>query len=149
LEAYFCSLSPAVVLKLKLKDNRKVIKMINIHQQITFLPTTCMQQVERFYQGVLKLEKILEQEDCVIFKSAESAYIGFCRRQATQDPDRILLTLVTDHVDAFYQQLADQGIECEGKPVLNEKYKIYHFFVKDPNGYRVEIQKFLNPFDGR
>jgi len=30
------------------------------------------------------------------------------------------------------------------KPSVNERFGIYHFFLKDPDGHRVEIQKFLD-----
>ena len=30
-------------------------------------------------------------------------------------------------------------------PALNPEYGIYHCFLRDPNGYLVEIQRFLDP----
>ncbi len=123
--------------------------MINIQQQITFLPTTDLTLVEAFYCGSLSLTKVLDQGDCVIFKTTDTAYIGFCNRKLDVKPVHVILTLVTDQVVEFYDQLQNKGITCEAPPKLNEKYQIFHFFVKDPNGYLVEIQQFIDGFDGR
>ncbi|MAT44492.1 MAG: glyoxalase [Anaerolineaceae bacterium] len=123
--------------------------MINIHQQITFLPTNKFTEMEAFYSGLLSLKKVLDQGDCIIFKTTDSSYIGFCERELELGSNRIILTLVTDQVDEFYEQLQKKSVQCESKPCLNEKYAIYHFFVKDPNGYLVEIQQFVKGFDGQ
>jgi catechol 2,3-dioxygenase-like lactoylglutathione lyase family enzyme len=37
------------------------------------------------------------------------------------------------------------GVEVSGPPQSNPKYQIYHFFLKDPDGYWIEIQKFDHP----
>ncbi|MHA2283423.1 MAG: VOC family protein [Promethearchaeota archaeon] len=54
-----------------------------------------------------------------------------------------ILTFVTEDVDDFYNKLIRLGIEIRDKPKTNKKFAIYHFFFKDPNGYTIEIQKFL------
>jgi catechol 2,3-dioxygenase-like lactoylglutathione lyase family enzyme len=123
--------------------------MINIQKQITFLPTNKLTEMESFYSGILSLKKVLDQGDCIIFKTTDSSYIGFCEREFTLGSNRIILTLVTDQVDEFYENLQKKSVQCESKPSLNEKYYIYHFFVKDPNGYLVEIQQFVKGFDGQ
>lgn len=57
----------------------------------------------------------------------------------------MILTLVTSEVDAWHQYLRDQGVSFEGPPALNPKYDIYHCFLRDPNGYLIEIQRFNDP----
>ncbi len=121
--------------------------MITIKQQITFLPTDKLTDMEHFYADIVGLKKVLEQADCMIFKVTHSAYIGFCSRSVDSPPDRIILTLVTDEVDQLYADLLAKGAVCEAEPVQNEKYRIYHFFIKDPSGYLVEVQQFLDGFD--
>lgn len=123
------------------------MKDLTIKQLITFLPTQKLEEVEKFYSEHLKLEKILDQGDCLIFKVISGAYIGFCKRNYEESKNQIILTLVTDQVDDYYQSLIQSGVVCEASPKINEKYRIYHFFIKDPNGYLVEIQQFLDGFD--
>ena len=54
----------------------------------------------------------------------------------------IILTLVTQDVDGWYERIKATGWECEHPPSRNESYDIYHFFLRDPDGYRIEIQCF-------
>jgi hypothetical protein len=55
-----------------------------------------------------------------------------------------ILTLVTENVDEMYKKITELGVDVPEKPKINQKFNIYHFFLKDPNGYTIEIQKFLN-----
>jgi catechol 2,3-dioxygenase-like lactoylglutathione lyase family enzyme len=53
--------------------------------------------------------------------------------------------LVTDKVDEWYAFLQARGVEFDQAPALNDRYHIYHCFLRDPNGYLIEIQQFLDP----
>jgi len=54
-----------------------------------------------------------------------------------------IITLVTENVDEVYNKLINKGLKIAESPKLNKKFNIYHFFIKDPNGYTIEIQRFL------
>ena len=76
------------------------------------------------------------------------AYIGLCQTGQTQKVQdkqpNVIFTLVTQQVDEWYQYLQKRGVEFEKPPSHNQKYKIYHCFLRDPNGYLIEIQRFEN-----
>jgi hypothetical protein len=36
-------------------------------------------------------------------------------------------------------------VEIETSPRHNPQYQIYQMFLRDPNGYRVEVQRFEDP----
>jgi catechol 2,3-dioxygenase-like lactoylglutathione lyase family enzyme len=55
------------------------------------------------------------------------------------------LTLLLDEVDAAYERLTALGVVTEGPPEFHERFGITHFFARDPNGYRLELQRFLDP----
>ena len=38
--------------------------------------------------------------------------------------------------------LQARGVQFDKPPELNPKYAIYHCFLRDPNGYLLEIQRF-------
>jgi catechol 2,3-dioxygenase-like lactoylglutathione lyase family enzyme len=48
-------------------------------------------------------------------------------------------------VDGWCEKLREQGVQLEKEPAYNPEYKIYHCFLRDPNGYLVEIQRFEDP----
>jgi catechol 2,3-dioxygenase-like lactoylglutathione lyase family enzyme len=117
-----------------------------IEQQITFLYTRDLATTAHFYEQILGLPLILDQETCRIYRVSSSGYLGFCQRSdALQQPDDIIVTLITPEVDQWYSHLSEQGVEFEQPPVFNPRYDIYHCFLRDPNGYLLEIQRFLDP----
>lgn len=120
--------------------------MTAFDQQITFLYTRDLKRTTEFYEEILGLTLARDQGDCRIYQVCGPSYVGFCERlTAPETPQGILLTLITDEVDEWYRKLIGGGIPVEKPPQLNPRYQIYHFFVRDPNGYLLEIQKFLEP----
>ena len=87
------------------------------------------------------MRKWLEQEDCTILER-DNLMLGFCQRDSADTAGIICYWYDSEEeVDEAYERLADIS---EGPPVENEKYRIYHFFLQDPEGRRLEIQKFLD-----
>lgn len=117
---------------------------MDVQKQIVFLPTNDLQATIHFYKNLLKLELFIDQGDCVIFKSCENSYIGFCERLFNIVEGKLILTLIVENVDLVFETLTSDGNIQANPPTINPKYRIYHFFMTDPNGYLVEIQKFLD-----
>jgi len=118
----------------------------SIDQQITFLYTLDLATTARFYEETLGLSLVLDQGGCRVYHVAGDAYVGFCERDsAPKQPQGILFTLVTDEVDAWYERLSAAGVPIDAPPKVTEAYGIYHFFARDPNGYVIEVQHFLDP----
>lgn len=117
-----------------------------ITQQITFLHAQNLDDTRYFYTDLLGLPLVRDQETCLIFKVREGAYLGFCQHIEPIPPGRkVILTLVSDDVDGWYAILKNHGKNLIDPPVSNAKYQIYHFFIPDPNGYWIEIQRFDQP----
>ena len=117
-----------------------------LDQQITFLYTPDLASTARFYEEIMGLELALDQGACRIYHSASNAYLGFCERaDMVVDSGNIIFTLVTPDVDGWYQMLVEKGVAFEKPPALNPRYQIYHCFLRDPNGYLIEIQRFEDP----
>ncbi|MDK3158984.1 VOC family protein [Kamptonema cortianum] len=122
--------------------------MAAFDQFITFIYTPDMQAARHFYEDVLELELALDQGLCRIYRISRSGYLGLCQRDdAPSGRDQsIIICLVTDDVDGWYQRLVDKGITSfEKRPAHYEKFSIYHFMLRDPHGYLVEIQRFVPP----
>ena len=116
-----------------------------IESQITFLGTTDLAATADFYERLLGLDLALDQGSCRIYSTGEGAFIGFCERAANPNPEGVILTLVTQDVDGWYELLSARGVQFEKPPALNAHYQIYHCLFRDPNGYLVEIQRFEDP----
>lgn len=115
--------------------------------QITFLPTNDLAACAHFYETIVVLPNVVNQGTCHIYQVTPGGYLGFCQSAGTITPDdRTIVTLVCEDVDGWYARLKNQGVATEGPPRENPTYRIYHFFARDPNGYRLEFQRFIDPF---
>ena len=123
-----------------------------IDSQITFLYTHDLAQTAHFYEDIMGLQLKLDQGTCRIYQVSQDGYLGFCQRaHATpsfleSDPPPAILTIVTSSVDEWHQYLKERNVRLEKSPATNHDYEIYHCFLRDPNGYLLEIQQFLHPF---
>ena len=118
----------------------------NIHQQVTFLTTDDLERSEHFYGEVLGLEMVLDQGVCKIYGVSRDAFLGVCVSKQESGPhEDVVITLVSNQVDAWHKYLVDKDVLIEKAPNHNEKFNIYHLFLRDPNGYLLEIQEFLAP----
>lgn len=113
--------------------------------QVTFCYTDDLDRTAEFYERVLELPLVLDQGQCRIYGTGTTGYLGFCRRAEAPRPDGIILTLVTEDVDGWYERLAARGVAVEKPPAADPDFGIYHFFFRDTNGYRLEIQRFDDP----
>lgn len=115
-----------------------------IDAQITFVYTRDLARSARFYEDVLGFALAVDQGSCRIYRVwGRRAYFGVCQRDdAPEDAAGLIFTLVTSDVDGWYERITARGWVCEHPPRRNEAYKIYHFFLRDPSGYLIEIQRF-------
>lgn len=122
-------------------------------QQVTFLYVRDLEASTRFYGETIGLELVLDQGPARIFRIGRgNAFLGICLSSAVQQappPDRaplgVIVTFVADDVDGAYAALVAKGVAFEKAPALNATYRIYNCFFRDPDGYLLEIQRFLSP----
>lgn len=116
-----------------------------IDDHVTFLFCSDLARSEAFYRDVIGLELVLVQQTCRIFRVCGSAYLGVCERDPGEGDKPIIVTLVSDELEAWHGRLTAEGVACDGAPRHNPKYDIVHFFATDPDGYKLEFQRFLDP----
>lgn len=122
-----------------------------ITQQITFIYTADLARAATFYEDVMGLSLWRDQGTCRIYHVSTDGLLGICQTGSGARgiphaglQTNVILTIVTDDVDAWYQHLADHGVSFEKAPETNPRYAIYHCFLRDPDGYLIEIQRFLD-----
>lgn len=121
----------------------------SLDQQVTFLHTADLAATAVFYETILQLPLVLDQGSCRIYAAGGDAYLGFCRtlgaHMDARSSDGVMLTLVTQDVDGWHAYLRHHKVPIKKPPTFNEKFNIYQCFVRDPNGYLIEFQRFLDP----
>lgn len=123
--------------------------MSEFNQLVTFLYSNNLEASSHFYGELLGLPMVLDQGSCRIYQACANGFIGVCRRGKQSPPSgehhTVIVTLVSADVDADYARLCQRGLDFEQAPTLNASYNIYHCFLRDPDGYLLEIQRFLDP----
>ena len=113
-------------------------------QQVTFLYVQDRDRSLEFYRDTLCLQVALEQVSCTILTvdAGHRAFIGLCSCEEKRPTPGAIVTLVADDLPAWHARLLKAGFKPESKPKYSVQFNITHFFVKDPDGHRVEIQTF-------
>ncbi|MEX2501608.1 MAG: DUF454 family protein [Trueperaceae bacterium] len=122
---------------------------------IVFRPVADLQRSREFYVSVLGMTLVRDQGACLIVRAARAAHLGFCRagydgRDGPLPTDaRWITTLVVDDPHAVHASLLAAGVTVDGPPRANPRFGIVQFFVRDPDGYRIEVQSFDEPLPDR
>jgi catechol 2,3-dioxygenase-like lactoylglutathione lyase family enzyme len=112
---------------------------------ISFLPSGDLGRSADFYERVLGLDLIVDQGTCRIYRVAGTAYVGVCLRDPFDEVQPVITTLVADDVDGWCARIVANGWSIEVGPEHSDGYSLYHAFFRDPDGNRLEIQRFDDP----
>ena len=112
---------------------------------VTFLPATNLSASRDFYENVLGLELVVDQSTCLIFRVSATGFLGVCEKEGSLASNGVITTLVADDVDAWCQGITDRGWVIDSGPEHSSVFGIYHAFLADPSGNRLEIQRFDDP----
>ena len=111
--------------------------------QIVFTYSDDLEASTRFWSETVGLALALDQGACRIFRTGRASFLGVCtlpdRPRATAG---VTITLVTDDVDGWHARLSARGVAFTHAPRLIGAIGVYACLFHDPNGYRVEIQRF-------
>lgn len=124
---------------------------LSVDKQITFIYVTDLEASRQFYENLLGFQLWKDQKTCRIYELTSGAYLGICQSSETSKgkvegsvQNNVIITLVTDDVDDWFNHLQGQGVPSDKPPETNTQYNIYHCFLRDPDGYLIEIQRFLD-----
>lgn len=121
----------------------------SIDSQITFLYYTDLELAARFYGEVLGLPLVEDQGFAKIYQVAEGAFLGIVAGERgfhrPQPHNAVLVTLLVEDIQAWYEALRAKGVRILREPARHEDIGVECFFFEDPGGYALEAQRFLRP----
>ncbi|NIS72725.1 MAG: VOC family protein [Proteobacteria bacterium] len=116
--------------------------------QITLLYFRNIEKAYQFYENILGLKLKIDQGYGRIYEVSGNAFLGVIdeKRGFLQAGygKSVMISLITDEVDQWYQTLEEKGVKLLSKPLTKEDIGIRSFLFEDPEGYILEIQKFLD-----
>jgi catechol 2,3-dioxygenase-like lactoylglutathione lyase family enzyme len=106
---------------------------------IVFFRTRDLEAMRAFYVGEAGCRLWLDQGACLIFRHG-NLLLGFCEGEKAEGAGIITFFYEEkEAVDRMYEKLE---ASAAAHPAMNEKFRIYHFFARDPEGRTVEFQYF-------
>lgn len=112
-----------------------------INALLAFLPVRDLERTHAFYHGALGLPFTYEAGGCRIYRVTEGGFVGFCERERAETAARVVVTIVSDDVDAWHRRFTERGIETDGSPRDHDGDGIRDLFARDPDGWLVEVQR--------
>jgi len=118
-----------------------------VKELITFFYYHDMHRAAKFYREIMGFELVVDQRFAKIFRVANSAYMDVVDEQKGAQrahPNKpVELTVIVSDPDAWYAYLQAKGVQPLSKPRTLEALNLRMFLLHDPEGYLIEIQKFL------
>ena len=116
---------------------------------IIFLGCEDLNRIRNTYGGFLGFPLEKDQGKCLIYSMPGGGMLGFCEHLSKCDQEKSpIVTLLCDsreEVEKTHQEFAEESVvELESSPELNPDFNLYHFFARDPEGYLLEVQTFLD-----
>ena len=120
---------------------------LEVQSQITFLYYDDLDAASVFYGDVMGFELVEDQRWAKIYRVSDSAFVGIVAGdrgfRKAQEYNAVLLTLVSDDVNAWYEHLEKAGVTLLSEIQEKMDVDIRCFFFEDPGGYALEVQQFL------
>lgn len=109
-----------------------------------------LDEVVPFYEKTLGLAKTYDDDWVKIFQLTATSNVGLVQEgeasfHRAQADNAVMLSIVTDQVDDWYERLkGTPGIVFLKDIYNNEHVPIRAFLVEDPGGYSVEFYQWIN-----
>jgi catechol 2,3-dioxygenase-like lactoylglutathione lyase family enzyme len=102
---------------------------------------------QRFYEGTLGLERVLDYGFASIHRISSTTYVGLVDEahgmHKTTESKTVTLSFITGEVDGWYRYLVDKGVQMH-RPLANAaRHPTRGFVAYDPEGYYLEFETFL------
>ncbi|MEO3475994.1 VOC family protein [Roseomonas sp. CAU 1739] len=115
-------------------------------QSITFLYTDDLERHAAFYRDVMGLKLVLEQSVAKIFQWTPTSFLGVCDKEGRPRGNKgIMLTFLVEDAQATYDRLLERGVVFDEPLEARGGYNLRSAFFRDPEGYVLEIQEFMDP----
>jgi len=120
-----------------------------IQSQITFLYYDDLAPIAEFYQDILGLELVEDQQWAKIYQISQTSFIGIVDGahgfRKPKPESAVLCTFAVPDIMEWYDHLVAHDVKILREPNTYDEIQVKCFFFEDPGGYAFEVQTFLKP----
>ena len=117
-----------------------------IRQSVTFVYTRDLAGAEAFLAGQLGFERVLDQNGlCHVYRTSPTSFLGVCTTRPVPAEPGVTITFVVDDIDATHAAWAARSVVFEAPPATSARFNVRSCFFRGIEGYRFEVQTFLDP----
>ncbi len=130
------------------------VPALSIKENILMLYYKDISLVVPFYEETLGLAKTFNEDWVKIYRITPTSFVALVQEgegsfHRAQAENAVMLSIVTEEVDAWYERLKrDQSIVFLKEIYDNQHAPIRAFLVEDPGGYSIEFFQWLNVENG-
>ena len=120
---------------------------MGIEGLITFFYYNDLERASQFYRDVMGFELVIDLDFAKVYKIYDDAHVGLVDgnrgylKAGLEKP--VMLTFIAKDVDVWYRYLRGKGVEIEQEPREADYLKMKTLLIRDPEGYLIEILKWL------
>jgi hypothetical protein len=111
---------------------------------IIFFRTTDLKSLDEFYIDRVGCEMWIDQGACHIYRYG-NLLLGFCQSEEAEVEGMITFFYPKQQdIEVLHEKFKDVA---ESAPKVNQRFRIYHFFARDPEGRAIEFQYFMDDIE--
>ncbi len=143
-------LCAAIIPGTNLEAEETELQPLSIRENTIMFYYKDLSEVVPFYEKTLGLTKTFDQDWIKIYQLTTTSSVGLVQEgdesfHRAQADNAVMLSFVTDQVDAWYEKLKrTQGTVFLKDIFNNEHVPIRAFLVADPGGYSIEFFQWLD-----
>lgn len=118
-----------------------------ITSNVTFLYYEDYKKAITFFEEVLKLKLIMDQDFARVYEVTKTSFLGMVKKEKRIKTNDTLYSFTVDDVDLYYDLYSSKDIYNLSKMNHFKDIPLKSFFFEDFEGHQFEIQEFLKKED--
>ncbi|MBM3291234.1 VOC family protein [Candidatus Bathyarchaeota archaeon] len=119
---------------------------------ITFFYYKDLKRANTFYGEMLGFQKVIDVDFAQVYKICEGVHVGLVdgeRGSIKPSNDKpVMLSLFVENLDEWYKKIKSRGVEIS-EPQQPKYLDMQVSFIRDPEGYIIELLQWLTKPYGR
>ena len=120
---------------------------LNLQANLVFFYYKDIPAAQEFYENVLGLELVVEQEFTKIYQVSPTSFVGLVDEKRglhrASESKAVTLSFITEQIDEWYQYLLRKGVKMHRPLHDATAHPTRGFVACDPEGYFLEFERFL------